>query len=320
MAPRLTGPRGPASVGGDVEVSISSYGKVWAIGHKGIEDLFAGPVVIQEKVDGSQFSFGFINGELCFRSKNQQIYQGQISTFSPAIDYICSVAGHLPRNHVFRGEFLAKPKHNTLKYDRIPRNHIALYDIVDLDHQTYATVKDLDYWAGVLELEAVQNFGLVKISSPEQLLSYLEKESALGGQLLEGVVCKRYDYFDQYSHPAKGKFVSEAFKETHTKEWKKDNPGRSDVLEQIVDAYRSPARWMKIVQHLRDDGKLENDPRDIGMILKAINVDILEECEEEIKEALFKWAWKTRISRGVTAGFPEWYKQLLLEGAFGDAG
>lgn len=41
----------------------------------------------------------------------------------------------------------------------------------------------------------------------------------------------------------------------------------------------------------------------------------LAECHEEIKEQLFKWAWKS-ISRQVTAGFPEFYKDLLAKKQF----
>jgi hypothetical protein len=38
----------------------------------------------------------------------------------------------------------------------------------------------------------------------------------------------------------------------------------------------------------------------------------MEECEREIKDALFRWAWK-RLTKSIIMGFPEWYKNLLLE-------
>lgn len=46
-----------------IELSTSwhSYPKSLNVGHKLAEKLFDGPVVIQEKVDGSQFSFGVFN-------------------------------------------------------------------------------------------------------------------------------------------------------------------------------------------------------------------------------------------------------------------
>ena len=34
-----------------------------------------------------------------------------------------------------------------------------------------------------------------------------------------------------------------------------------------------------------------------------------------IKQALFDFAWK-KIERGIVRGFPQWYKQELMEGLF----
>ena len=42
---------------------LTSYPKVYQLGHKAVLDIFSGPVVIQEKIDGSQFSFGLVGGE-----------------------------------------------------------------------------------------------------------------------------------------------------------------------------------------------------------------------------------------------------------------
>jgi ATP-dependent RNA circularization protein (DNA/RNA ligase family) len=37
---------------------ILSYPSIYALGHRAIRELFDGPVVVEEKIDGSQFSFG----------------------------------------------------------------------------------------------------------------------------------------------------------------------------------------------------------------------------------------------------------------------
>jgi hypothetical protein len=49
--------------------------------------------------------------------------------------------------------------------------------------------------------------------------------------------------------------------------------------------------------------------------MKEVSVDVYEECADEVKEILFKWAWP-RISRGITGGLPEWYKDKLLAKQF----
>ena len=295
-------------------MELGSYGKVWPVGHHALAGFFDEPVLIQEKVDGSQFSFGRLDGELKFRSKNKAIFLGENTAFQPAIDHIISVGAMIHDGYVFRGEFLSKPKHNSLMYARIPMNHIVLFDVTDGSGNQV----DVDRWAQNLVVDAIPNFGTHELNSGDDLRVFLEKESFLGGQLVEGVVCKRYNMWDQFGHPAKCKFVSEAFKETHSKEWKKENPNKGDVLDQIVNSYKSPARWQKAIQHAKEDGWYTGTPQDIGPLLKAIQKDVLEECQDEMAQLIFAWAWKTRISRGVTAGFPEWFKNQILDGAFGE--
>jgi len=113
------------------------------------------------------------------------------------------------------------------------------------------------------------------------------------------------------------KFVSEEFKEVHRKDWKIRHQGKKDIIDQLADAYTSKARWLKAVQRLRDDGQLEQDPRDIGKLMREVPKDIKEECEDEIKEILFNWAWK-QLSKRVASGLPQWYKESLVKEQFGE--
>ena len=124
-----------------------------------------------------------------------------------------------------------------------------------------------------------------------------------------------YDYWGLDKKCLMGKFVSEAFKEVHAKSWSEDNPKSKDIIGLIGTKYNSQARWQKAVQHLKEAGKLEDSPRDIGMLIKEIPQDIKKECEEEIKQQLFNWAWPN-INRMVTSGFPQWYKETLLKQQF----
>lgn len=51
---------------------ISAFPKIFAIGTKYIDSIFDNEVEITEKVDGSQFAFGKIDGEVYCRSKGNQ--------------------------------------------------------------------------------------------------------------------------------------------------------------------------------------------------------------------------------------------------------
>lgn len=292
---------------------ISSYPKIYNLGHKAIRELFCDPVVCEEKVDGSQVSMGIINGQLCVRSKSVQLdVHNPDGMFKLAVE----AAARLPlrEDWVYRGEYLAKPKHNTLAYTRVPAHNIIIYDIQN-GPESYLTRTEKEAEASRLGLEIVPVFYVGKIDSFEAFQSLLEHTSILGGQRVEGVVIKNYHRFGVDGKALMGKHVSEAFKEIHRYEWKDKNPGQNDILTKLAFAYKTPARWAKAIQHLAERGELENSPTDIGKLIKEIQGDTMAECGDEIREALFQWA-APALRRAIVGGFPEWYKQQLVSKQF----
>jgi hypothetical protein len=295
---------------------IYEYPKVFAMGHRAIRDILTGSVVIEEKVDGSQFSFGVIDGELVCRSKRQKLeLEAPEQLFIQAVEAARELAPLLHPGWIYRGEYLKKPKHNVLAYDRVPRRHIIIFDVVT-DHETYLMPWEKAAEAERLGLEVTPVIYAGKApESPDALKGLLGTLSVLGGQTIEGVVVKNYDRLTPFGFVMMGKYVSENFKEVAGVVWKKNNPRPDDFIEQLVSRYRTPARWQKAVQHLTDAGKLEDSPRDIGILLKEVAQDVLEEEGDAIKETIFKHFWKD-IHRGLVKGIPEWYKERLLERAF----
>jgi hypothetical protein len=292
---------------------IHDYGKVYNNGVKYVTQVFDGPVVVQEKVDGSQFSFGMIEGELLFRSRKQQMhtyaYEGM---FKAGVDAINEIADQLIPNVIYRGEYLSKPQHNALKYERVPIRHVILFDMEDATvPELYFEPEFVQEEALRLGLECVPTFFTGRVAGVSELLQFLEFKPILGGPFVEGIVIKNYEIADLTGKFLKAKVVREDFKEVHRQSWGEANPNSKDIVNAIVDSYRTEARWNKAVQHLRDEGKLLDAPQDIGELLKAVNIDILEEEADNIKEILFKHFWKD-ISRGTTRGLPEWYKRKLM--------
>ena len=292
---------------------IHSYPSIYAIGHKAIADIFSSPVLIEEKVDGSQFSFGRIDGELVCRSKGKDILlDAPEKMFGKAIEVVKSLDLH--DGWIYRGEYLQKPKHNTLQYSRVPNNHIIIFD-VNTGLEEYMPWQAKQDEAERLGLDCVFILYEGMVDNFEMFKDFLNKESALGGCLIEGVVVKNYSQFTQEKKVAMGKYVSEHFKETHAGEWKKSNPSQGDIEVLLINEYRNSVRWQKAVQHLKERGELVGSPEDIGKLMREVPTDILKECEDEIKEKLFKHFW-SKISRGVTRGLPEWYKDTLAKQAF----
>ena len=292
---------------------INSYPSIYALGHKAIQGIFDTEVLIEEKVDGSQFSFGVVDGELSCRSKGKDIVlDAPEKMFGKAIEVVKSLP--LREGWVYRGEYLQSPKHNTLSYSRTPKNFIILFDI-NTGLEEYMSYIEKREEAERLGLECVPIMFQGKVDNFEEFKSFLEKESVLGGSLVEGVVVKNYSLFTQEKKVAMGKYVSESFKETHQGEWKRTNPNNRDLETILIEEYRTPARWQKAVQHLKEKELISGSPKDIGVLMKEVSEDVRKECEEEIKEKLFKHFWP-KISRGVTRNLPEWYKEELAKTSF----
>jgi hypothetical protein len=313
--------------------SWSSYPSIFAMGHRAIKDLLTVEVNVEEKVDGSQFSFGLVpvNAEvdpvyktidgvdhaLKIRSKGAvMLIEAPEKMFNAAAETVKRLADQLTPGWTYRGEYLARPKHNSLAYDRVPVGNIILFDVTT-GEQEYLSYEDKAREAERLGLEVVPLLFSGKVDRVEQFRAFLTNVSILGGQAIEGVVVKpkNYDLFGTDKKVLLGKFVSEAFKEVHRKAWGESNPSNKDIIQKIGDEYCTPARWNKAIQHLREAGRLVEDVQDIGPIIKEIPTDVLKECEDEIKDKLFGYAWP-HIRRALTRGFPEYYKDLLLRRSF----
>lgn len=324
--------------------NLGSYSSIFTLGHRALKELLKGEVNVEEKVDGSQFSFGLVEaspvdivyeheglkyalhntatGEtvalaLKIRSKGCMMHvDAPEKMFSLAGATVRRLGPALHPGWVYRGEYLQKPHHNALTYDRVPAGNIILFDIQTED-QGFLSYDEKKAEADRLGLEVVPLLFRGIIKDVAAVREFLGTTSVLGGQQLEGVVIKptAYNLYGLDKKVLMGKFVSEAFKEVHNSSWKEKNPTAKDVITQAIEKYTSQARWNKAIQHLKEAGKLVDDVQDIGPIIREIPEDILRECVQEMKDDLFSWAWP-HIRRGLTVGFPEYYKELLMKRSF----
>jgi hypothetical protein len=300
--------------------AIPSYGSIYALGHRAIAEIFNEEVLVEEKIDGSLFAFGVLDGELRFRSKGQQLFvdsNGVCSQkmFQKAVDTAMRLKPFLRPGWVYYGEFLQKPKHNTLAYTRIPKDNIILFDISDRN-ENFLPYDEKRHEALSLGLECAPLICEGTVSDFNSLKLFLSIESVLGGTKIEGVVVKNYARFGLDKKCYKGKLVSEAFKESNNETHKVASKG--SVIGALIASLKTDARWRKAIQHLREEGKLEGSPRDIGNLIREIKDDILKEEQDHIIHVLYNH-FLPEILNGVIRGFPEWYKDYLAKQAFEDA-
>lgn len=295
--------------------AVPSYTKILTLGSSGTENALIGPVVVQEKVDGSQFGFGINeDGEIVMRSKGVALTEDDhADMFSTAVEYILSIKKKLktfPKDTYFYSEYLEKPKHNTLVYSQTPKNNLVLFD--SMLNGAWVKREDLKLSAKILGIDLIPELYIGKFKK-EDVTPHLDRMSYLGNTKIEGIVIKNYQQtvlLGGHLFPLFTKYVSEAFKEKNDVEWKTKKPRGG--IEEYIKGFTSEARWQKSIIHAKELGKLENSPKDIGMLLKMIQQDIFTEETENIKKYLFN-AYKDEISRRAILGFPQWYKKKLLE-------
>src|SRR5690348_6531407 len=115
-----------------------SPGSIYSIGHRAVRDLFSYPVQVQEKVDGSFFAFGLFeepaqNNEIVLKARSKGAViepMAPPAMFKPAISAAVARQQLLHPGWQYRGETLCKPKHNSLQYDRVPKDNVILFDIL----------------------------------------------------------------------------------------------------------------------------------------------------------------------------------------------
>ena len=294
---------------------LNSYPNVCALGHMMVENVLEGRVIIQEKIDGSQFSFSSTGDDPIARSKNVQIHIGQSgSNFTLALNWLKENFRKLNPAYVYRGEYLQSPKHNTLKYARVPKNNIILFDIC-YGVEKYLPYEEVQAEAERIGLEVVPRIaeGVFTEADIEAVKGeWLARESILGGTTVEGVVIKNYGVFTPDKKVAMAKIVRTDFQEMNATNWRKTNPTLGDVIQDLIDTYRTEARWRKAVQHLRDSGSLQGTMRDIPALMNEVSDDVLKEEKEEILRRLLSYAFP-KIKRGITKGIPEWYRDQIEE-------
>jgi hypothetical protein len=314
-------------------MELNSYATVYALGHREVEGIFEDPVIVEEKIDGSQFSFGLISTgfvvldskdstskafeqfELQCRSKNHQmIIDAPEQMFNKAVESIKTREEFLHPGWIYRCEFLQKPHHNVLCYNRPPEGYIIGFDVAT-GLEVYLTYEAKKAEFARIGLETVPLLFQGKVRSIDQFTALLETISILGGTTIEGVVVKNYEKFTREKKVMIGKFVSEKFKEVANGEWRKANPTQGDITEILISMYRTPARWQKAVLHLAEQGVLENSPKDIGNLIREVQADVEKECTDEIKDILYQH-FSPKVKRGIISGLPEWYKEELLKSAF----
>lgn len=272
------------------------------------------PCYVQEKFDGSQFTFGYLEGKFYARSRGQQICEelGIPDLFAEAFlnaKALCEDE-RLPPNMLFRCEAICKPKHNSLKYDRIPQYSFIVYDIQDAVSNEFMPPAEVEQLlGGVCEFAPTLGVFPDGFVLRSQLCDYLDANqhrlSKLGGAI-EGYVFKELS-----PHPERAivKLVRDNFKELHAGNPDWERTGNKTGLEKVMQKLAGPARYTKALAHLKERGESEGSMRDMPKLMKELHSD-LDSDNAEIRELLWEVFGK-EIKRQLGGGLALWYKDQL---------
>jgi hypothetical protein len=293
---------------------VPPYNHIFTLGARGTENILDDYVYVQEKVDGSQFRWGVTEeGTLVFASKSVPINPDcPPGMFKEAVEHIVRRFAEVGcvEGVFFYGEVLQRPRHNVLKYNAVPTNHIVMFDVYNQWSGKYEP-EALPYWSEEWQVDGIPLLAEGSDVTVEDLHRLLDAESYLGGQKIEGVVIKNYNrkvFMNNAMHYLYAKLVRQEFKE-HMQG--KREATTKETIESLVAGYRTEARWQKAVIHLREQGLLLHDPKDIGPLIKEVLNDIDSE-KEDITDFVMKRVM-SMIHKEATKGLPEWYKRQLME-------
>lgn len=310
-------------------MNIERYAIFKEKSNQGEIDESKGKFYIEEKVDGSQFRFG-IDGDGNFMAGSKNVNYSNENQPERSFKQICEVMEKklklinefrvLEPNDfiVFYAEYLRSEKHNALKYDRVPKGNLYLFDIaINGVYQPIDYIKD---WAKVLEIEPVNVYDISdKLPEYNSISEKLKTwNSCLGGINPEGVVIKNYDItiMDNYRKvetPLMIKVVRDGFKEILKKDWKKrEGKSANDIIGRIIDQVNKNAVWDKAIFRLRDEGKLTGKMQDMKLLIEAVNDDILKEWQEVIYKELYS-SFERDIEKAFAKGLAEYYKKKIYD-------
>ena len=146
------------------------YPKILHIGAPLVETIFFNEVEITEKIDGSQCRIELTEDSVMVGSKNQGIADhGMFEIAHDQGDRIHSETDWrtLGSEVTLFCEFLKEPKHNTIKYDRVPLNHLYLFGaMIGSDHMVTGGLVEM---ANELVIDPPNVMSCGVVESAEQL-------------------------------------------------------------------------------------------------------------------------------------------------------
>ena len=252
-------------------------------------------IYIEEKVDGANAAIRYdsTTNSIVGQSRKQILTSTNnlrgFFEFTQRLD-VDKIHEVLSERLVAFGEWLCP---HSVKYPNDKYNNFYMYDVYDLETQSYLPQNKVVTIAENLGLTMVPIFYIGEFISWEHCMSFVGK-SELGAESGEGIVVKnqtRLNDFD-YRRPFYLKIVGEKFCETkahgHIKQTNPDVLAKLEADRELAETIVTEARVTKILHKMVDEEIIPADwsSHDMGTIAKNLPRLVYEDCVKEEPETV----------------------------------
>lgn len=271
---------------GDAMSNFTKYMHLERLGTTEVEGIEIGTVYVFPKLDGTNGSIWFEEGDIKAGSRNRPLSvesdNAGFYNWVQTQDNLKRMVTALP-HCTFYGEWLVPHSLTTYRDDAWRKFYIFdIYDRVTGQYYSYEATQKVFEEFGVDYLAPI---AIVKNGTYETFQELLPKNVFLikeGMGVGEGVVLKNYDWQNRFGNVVWAKLITNSFKEAHHKAMGAPIIGPDAVEERIVDKY--------VTQHLVDKvyAKLvnENDGWHSKLIPQLLCVVFYDLIKEELWEIL----------------------------------
>ena len=263
-------------------------------------------ITITEKIDGSNASIGFEDGELsCFSRKQKLSPENTLRGFYTFVQTLDAEKFRevLGDRYVVFGEWLVS---HTIKYPATRLSKFYVFDVWDTEVEQYVPWSVTKDFAAKLGLTTVPLFYDGPFVSWEHVQSFVGKTEMDAEPCGEGAVIKSQDRLDNKSSntPPYVKIVAAKFSEVHQSKPHEVDPEKlaaKQAAEALAATIVTERRIEKLIQKAIDEGRLRADwdEKDLGTIAKFLCKDTYADCVKEEPETVAQIENFGKIAAGI---------------------
>jgi len=272
-------------------MSFKKYQHLERFGTPEVQNIELGECYIFPKIDGTNSSIWFENGQIHCGSRNRELslendnagFMAWVLTQKKFLEFFTQNP-----TMILYGEWLVP--HSLKTYRENAWRDFYVFDVMfDMGNEncTYLHYSDYEPLISEYGISYIPPISIIKNASYEGLISNLEKNVFLiqdGKGVGEGIVIKRYDYKNKYGRTTWAKIVTSEFKEKHTKEMgtpKSENKiVEQDLAEKFVTTALVEKEYAKICNEFEWSSKL------IPKLLNLVYYSLIKEDMWEILKDL----------------------------------